>query len=189
MGGLEHFDNYYLLVLKTTHIYSKKDEQYLDGFSELIDWMQNEFVFSTIGIAFALNIFRQKKLPKMMKYKQKHTIKERKSDLINMTWDLYVMYDFFHRLNNKESNIEYLVVSADKFFRAVLKTSINIYSLESINNIKMFVDKNDYALVDCFIQNYNPKNNNRIYNKLSNDDERIKHKRKLIEELENILLS
>lgn len=185
----KNFLNYYLIVLKTTYIFSIKEQQNLDGFIFLIDWMQTEFGCSAIGLAYALNIFRRKKFPKSMKYKQSHTMKKRKNELTNMTWDLYVMYEFIRKLKEKKENSEYCLVSADKFLRAVLKTTIEINSSKSLEEIKKTIVKEDHPLIDYFIKNYKIGKNNRAFNDLSNNEEKIIYRKKLIKGLETKLLS
>jgi hypothetical protein len=120
----------------------------------------------------------------MIKYKTNDSKKQKLQQLRNMTWDLFIMNHYFRIWQNKKENEEILMASDDKVLNGLLKIGIRIQKKESFDEIKQYVDGDDFKTVTQSFEVFD-KLDDRMY--LSNDWT-PEYRKKLILEYEADLL-
>lgn len=133
---LTEWDSMYVIVLFI--IYSNSLEK-ISNFEKLKYFLQvitKEFRLSLVCLTFAVIFFGKKPIAKMMKYKSNKNEKEKKSAIINMTWDLYYINRFFRDWQEKKENEEYLYASGDNALKAILEIGILYQRTHNFNIFK-----------------------------------------------------
>lgn len=124
---LKKWDTLYVLVMKLTELYFFEDrlsnEDKLEAFWR---WCHEEFLFSLVATCLAIKMFGKQPIPKLMKYAPKYSAEKNKSNLVNMTWDLFLLDKFFENWVSKPHDQEFIYASNDKPLQEVLKTAIKI---------------------------------------------------------------
>lgn len=124
---LKKWDTLYALVLKLAELYfceiGLSNEDKLETFWR---WCHEEFLFSLVATCLAIKIFGKQPMPKLMKYAPKHSAEKNKKNIVNMTWDLFLLDKFFEGWVSKSDDQEFIYASNDKPLQEVLKTAINI---------------------------------------------------------------
>ena len=123
---LKGWDSIYLHVLKICDLEQTKDLSKEDKMSIYLDWCYQEFLHSLAALCFAIKIWGKSPQKKVFKYQADKPQEQRKKALVNMTWDLFLLHDFFEHWKEKTSRKEAVYVSNDKAFREILKLAISI---------------------------------------------------------------
>jgi hypothetical protein len=133
---LAEWDSMYLFVLKLVHLDKENNKETKEKLFEFISWMHGEFRYSLVATVFAQYLFSPERKRNMLKYKSSDSRDNKKKQLNNMTWDLYIMNWFFRRWENKNINDEFLIASNDKILKEVLMAAINIQTDTGMNYLR-----------------------------------------------------
>lgn len=123
---LTDWDSFYLYVLKLVHLDKENSKGTQAKLFDFIDWMHSEFMHSVIATVFALYLFSPERKKNMLKYKSNDLKENKKKQLDNMTWDIYLMDRFYRLRDGKNSNKEFLLASNDNVLKEVLVAVIRI---------------------------------------------------------------
>jgi hypothetical protein len=186
---LTEWKSIYLITLKIAQIYACKKKEGSAGFTELIDWMQKYYRYSLVCIVFAIFLFSSNKIKGQMKFKSPQSWQKRKSQIVNMTWDLYVMNFYFRKLQKKTDNEEFIVASNDIALRKILKVALDVQNNSSTFEIKKYLNSSDHKMVDYLERTYNPNDSSRAFDSSISGFQQKNYRQELIETLEKELFS
>lgn len=181
---LTEWDSIYLTILACISINQEEISQH-EKLKKFKYWMLKDFKQSFVCFVYAIILFSKTPLKKMMKYKATDSQEERKKQVFNMTWDLYMMNFFIRNWIPKQETKEFIYATDDKAFKQLLKIAINIQICESFTPFKENLHKTDY------------ENLIKIWDMTIPDSERIyqsekwtpEYRKELIQEYELELLS
>lgn len=161
---LKGWRSLYLLMLaiikiNTTHTNNHKKLE------EFISWSISEYRLSLFAIVYAAHLFGKTPLKRMMKYKPSAAGPENKRNVENMTWDLYIMSQFFERRKGKNKT-EYMLASDDKAFCNLLRTAINVQKTNSLIPLEGCITKESITKLQEKIDQRN-SHNQRAYNSIN----------------------
>ena len=88
----------------------------------------------------------------MMKFKTAQNTDERRRALWNMTWDLYIMNQFFRKWTGKTEKDEYIFASADNAFCQLLRSSIDVQKQESFDPLISNLTESEYKIAQRFLE-------------------------------------
>lgn len=142
---LKEWDSLYLMVLSITDINMNDSIPRNRKLDVFIDWVISEFRMSLVAIVYAIVLFGKRPIKRMMKYSKSHAIEKRRQSISNMTWDLYIMNQFFRRWTRKSENEEFLFASDDKAFGSLLRAAIEIQKTDNFEPIKSFLSPLEYS--------------------------------------------
>lgn len=116
---LKNWKTFYLTILKIVEIeiYLQKDKE---KFEELLKWMYEDFILAVIPVTYALLLFSSQRIPGMFKFKTDSSSIQKKKQVINMTWDIYIIDEYFRSLNKRTNNEEILFASEDNLVKKIL---------------------------------------------------------------------
>lgn len=180
---LTEWDSMYLIMLACVSI-SKKKMSPKDKLKSFANWMLREFRRSLVGYIYAIMYFSQRPLRRMMKYRAIDRPELRRSQLYNMTWDLYIMNMFFRKWISNEKNNEFMYATDDKAFRELLRLAIDIQIHEGIEPLRNVISQSDYNNLEE-IWNLDVPEDERVY---QSDEWSPEYRAKLINKFENELL-
>lgn len=143
---LFEWDTFYLFVLSIVEI-DKSNLTRSDKITVFIQWMFEKFKLSLVALVFSVFCFGQRPLKKIIKYKADDSISKKIKGLKNMTWDLYIIDQYFKKWINKSSNQEFLYASDDKAFKQILTLAIKVQVKKDISPIKDFLNTDVYSKV------------------------------------------
>lgn len=117
---------------------------------------------SLVCTIYAMVLFGKKPLKKMMKYNSRQNSTERKKALWNMTWDLYMMNQFFKRWIGKDESDEFIFASDDKAFCELLRSAIKVQQRNDFSALIPFLTNSGYEQAKNFL-NLDMSNVDRVY--------------------------
>lgn len=180
---LIEWDSMYLIILKLVDL-SLTSKNTKEKFTDFIQWVHSEFRYSLIGVVYAIFLFSSKRKKKMMKYKQNASVSNKKSQIYNMTWDLYLMNDFFRQQQEKNDKQEFLFASDDSLILDLMRYSIEVNKAKSIDVLKKYLIFADHFLVDKTNEMWSSKNERQFQ---GNTFKKPEQRELLIKELESRL--
>jgi hypothetical protein len=124
--ALTGWKSLYAMMLKIVNIHFDSSITHKKKLQTFVDWMYFEFRQSLAVVVYAAVLWGKKPLKRLMKYNPKSDSRVRKSQVINMTWDLYLVTQFFDKWIKKAPSKEFLYVSDDAAFRDILRLAIDI---------------------------------------------------------------
>lgn len=136
---LKEWDSLYLMILAITNKNLDSTKSREDKLKAFVRWSIKDFRRSLVAVVYALVLFSKKPIKRMMKYKVSASSKERKKCLTNMTWDLYILNQFFRKWTSKSDLHEHLFASNDKAFCELLRLAIDVQKTESFNHFHEYV--------------------------------------------------
>lgn len=140
---LIEWDSMYLIMLACISINQEKISQH-EKLKKFKYWMLKDFRQSFVGFVYAIIFFSKTPLKKMMKYKTTDSQKERKKQVFNMTWDLYMMNFFIRNWIPKQEMKEFIYATDDKAFKQLLKIAIKVQICKNPTPFKENLHKADY---------------------------------------------
>ncbi len=145
---LKEWDSLYLIILKMTDIliFEKKSDN--EKFRILMTWLHCKYRYSQVIIVYSMFLFGKKRLKGMMKYRLEDDKKKKMEQIVNMTWDVYIMNSYFRCLQEKTDSEEYLVASNDNVLKTVLKASLAVQNAFSFNSMKQYLHKSNHEMID-----------------------------------------
>lgn len=161
---LKKWDNFYLFVLKTTELYYFDDSPIEDKISKFLSWCFSDFLYSLVAISFVIKLMGKESSPKLMKYKASQNIEQKKSSLINMTWDLFLLDKYFENWIKKEENKEFVYASNDKPLKEVLEIAISIQIEGNTNHLHSFISPSLIDRINKIEGTINNRNDRKISN-------------------------
>lgn len=160
---LKEWDSLYLMVLVITDIKMDSSIPRNRKLDVFIDWVISEFRMSLVAIVYAIVLFGKSPIKRMMKYSKSHTTRKRRWAISNMTWDLYIMNQFFRRWTGKSDNEEFMFASDDKAFCSLLRAAIEIKKHEDFEPIKSFLSPLEYSYAKKILE-ADRTSKSRVYN-------------------------
>jgi len=143
---LTEWDSIYLLILVCVSI-SLESTSRKEKLHKFVHWMVKYFRKSFVIFIYATIYFSERRLKKMMKYKNTDSCEKQKKQLFNMTWDLYIANQFFHLWVSENKNSEFMYASDDKSFSFIMRMAIKSQINENIDPLKNMLSKKDYQIV------------------------------------------
>ncbi len=140
---LSEWESLYLMVLSIINIYNDHTIPRREKHKAFCDWMIYEFRRSLVAFIYSLVFFGSRPIKKMMKYKISQTPEEKRKAANNMTWDLYIMTQFFQKWIKKQGNEELLYASDDSAFCALLRHAIQVQLKGSLDPVKNFMNQSE----------------------------------------------
>lgn len=145
---LKEWDSLYLIMLKITDILICKNKSDNEGFKILMIWLHCEFRYSLISIVYSMFLFGKNRLKGMMKYRRNDDKKRKKEQIENMTWDIFIINNYFRRMQEKKESEEYIVASNDNVLKTVLKAALEVQNLFDFNSLKKYLHESNYEMID-----------------------------------------
>ena len=121
----------------------------------------------------------------MMKYKKSQEIHKNHHSLWNMTWDLYIMSQFFRMWTDKKEKQEFLFASDDNAFCELLRSTIEVQKQENFLPLKPYLTDSAYEEA----QKYHEMNLSTVERAYQSDDWGTQYRKEFISKYENKLLS
>ena len=157
-----NWDSLHLMLLKMISInidVSIAPDKKLESF---LNWLISVLIMSFVIAVYAIVFFGKKPIKKMMKFKESRGPQERRKAVWNMTWDLYMMDQFFKKWKGKTPREEYLFASDDKAFRELLYLAIDARKKSNFAPLKPYCTDSGYAVVQSYY-NKDVENEERVY--------------------------
>jgi len=181
---LTEWDSMYLIMLACIAINQEKISSY-EKLKKFQYWMLTDFRQSLVCFVYAIIFFSKTPLKKMMKYKATDLPEQRKKQVFNMTWDLYMMNFFIRNWIPKQEMKEFIYATDDKAFKKLLNIATQIQILGNYTPFKGSLHQTDY------------KNLIKIWDMTIPDSERIyqsekwthEYRKELIQQFEKKLFS
>ncbi|EJL6747226.1 hypothetical protein HYN73_22610 [Vibrio parahaemolyticus] len=145
---LTEWDSMYLFMLKLACLHVESDDSPATKLTSYIEWLVKEFRLSLVATVFAVVFFGKKPLPKMLKFKTSQTRNKKRASINNMTWDLYIMNEYFRSWVSQGSKQELMYASGDKAFLGVLNYAIKIQETGSLQCMHEHLSQELLAHVD-----------------------------------------
>lgn len=179
---LKEWDSAYLLVLAIVH-FDQSEIHRDDKFVEFVKWMHFKFHESIPAGAFCAIYFGRSPLRGMMKYRSNDSAEQKRRSLINMTWDIFIILQFFRKWIGNTSKRNYLYASDDNAFKAILQLGIDVQIAKDTSPMERHLKPNVYRRVkDTY--SAKPSDSDRDYYKAVHPD---KYRDSLIEQFESLL--
>ncbi len=140
---LTEWDSMYLVMLVYIAINQEKISSY-EKLKKFRYWMLTDFRQSLVCFVYAIIFFSKTPLKKMMKYKATNLPEQRKKQVFNMTWDLYMMNSFMRNWIPKQETKEFIYATDDKAFKKVLNIVTQIQILGNYTPFKGSLHQTDY---------------------------------------------
>lgn len=140
---LKEWDSLYLLMLSIVDINNSSIPQ-RQKLSVFLEWMVEKFRMSLVATVYAIVLFGDQPIKRMMKFKKSLNIENKRHSVSNMTWDLYIMTQFFRNWTEKDENEEYLFASDDGAFCKLLRLAINVQKSQDFSPIKHLMNQSEY---------------------------------------------
>jgi len=180
---LTEWDSMYLIMLACISISMKRMSR-KDKLKLFVNWMLKEFRRSLVGYIYAIIYFSQNPLRRMMKYRATDERESRRSQIYNMTWDLYIMNMFFRKWISNEKKNEFMYATDDKAFKELLRLAIDVQIHEGFEPLKNVISKSDYHNLEEIWKLDIPEEE-RVYR---SDEWSPEYRTKLIQNFENEVL-
>ena len=182
---LTEWDSLYLMMLSIVdikHDISIPENKKLPTF---LNWLIREFRRSLVAIVYAIVLFGKNPIKRMMKYKTTQNKNERRNALWNMTWDLYLMTQFFKKWTEKNENEEFLFASDDIAFCKLIRSAIDIQRHNNFDPINSHLTDSVYKEAQKFLET-DLNNVERVY---QSEAWGVEYRAQLITEYEDKLLN
>lgn len=182
---LKEWDSLYLMMLSIIDINNNPDIPRRKKIKAFSDWMIYDFRRSLVAFIYAVVLFGDRPIKRMMKYKQNQSPESRRKAVSNMTWDLYIINQFFRKWTKKGENEEFLYASDDSAFCVLLREAIQVQIKQSLEPIMHYMNRGEYELSQSLLgENLNIPG--RVY---GSNEWSPEYRAKLIEKYENKLFS
>lgn len=141
---LKEWDSLYLMMLSIIDINHSPDIPRREKIKTFSDWMIYEFRRSLVAFVYAVVLFGNRPIKRMMKYKQNQSPEDKRRAVSNMTWDLYVMNQFFKKWTEKGNNEEFLYASDDYAFCVMLREAVQVQIKQNLEPIAHYMQRDEY---------------------------------------------
>ncbi|PWW34576.1 hypothetical protein DFO83_111103 [Idiomarina loihiensis] len=159
---LTEWDSLYLILLSIVDIKFDNNIPANKKLLKFLEWLICKFRMSLVGTIYAIVLFGKKPLKRMMKYDPKTNVEARKSALWNMTWDLYIMNQFFRKWVRKGDTDEFFFASDDKAFCELLRSAIKVQQVGDFSPLTPYLSKSGYEIAENFL-NLDESSVERVY--------------------------
>lgn len=157
----DEWESLYLMILKITVIYMDDSSRKMK-LSYFIDWLLQDFRMGLPAIVYALLLFGKSPVSKMMKYKNTESRDKKIQSLNNMTWDLFIIKDFFKKWTGKQEREEFIFASDDKAFSKILNLAVQVQMNGNFEPCKSYLNELEFKkLTDLLNEENHPKD--RVY--------------------------
>jgi hypothetical protein len=184
----DEWKSLYLIMLKIINIKYDNSITPNNKLKEFLNWLVKEFRMSVPGIVYALVLFGLKPIRRMMKYKPDDAREDKKKNVNNMTWDLFIIRHFFKKWEVKKDGEEFIFASDDNAFGNVLNLAINIYKEQNFNLCEKqgFINSSDKEILNLLFIKACGKN--RVYrNSELTPEDRFRYRDNLIQHYERTM--
>ncbi len=149
---LTDWDSLYLMMLSIVDIKHDNSIPADKKLSAFLDWVIRDFRKSLVTTIYALVLFGKRPIKRMMKYKSSQDRNERRSALWNMTWDLYIMNQFFRKWTENNNKQEFLFASDDNAFCELLRLAIDVQKHENFTPLNSYLTDSGYIEAKKFLE-------------------------------------
>lgn len=123
---LRDWQSLYLIMLVIIKINNDPEIAKEDKLKELLNWLIYDYRKSIVSVVYAIYLYSNNPLKRMMKYKKGQSKSEKKDAVHNMVWDLYFMDSFLKKWTDRPGNLEIMLISGDKALGKMLRTLIDL---------------------------------------------------------------
>lgn len=159
---LTHWDSIYLLVLGAVSVYwdsrippNRKLENY-------VEWMLREFRLSLPCVVYAVRLFGQNPMPKMMKLRPDLSEHFKRTAVFNMTWDLFHVDHFFKDWTDSAKNTETLFFTHDRALKSIMRLAIALQHASDWGPALQYLSHQQAAALRSLIDTRNERTD-RVY--------------------------
>ncbi len=149
---LKGWDSLYLIMLAIIDVKYDSTINADKKLERFLYWLIREFRLSLVSVVYAVVLFGRNPIKRMMKYKPNENYISRRKSVCNMTWDLYIMDQFFKKWTSKDVSYEYMFASDDKAFCKLLRTAIDIQKSGSLSPLSRHLNGNLFERVTNIIE-------------------------------------
>ncbi len=121
---LREWDSMYVVALGLISIHYDPSLKDRDRLHAYVDWLISKFRLSLPAVAYAARMFGKRRLPKMMKFKPSQNARARQQAAVNLTWDLYLMNEFFRNWTAAAEAEQQVLVTDDRVLKEVLRSAV-----------------------------------------------------------------
>lgn len=136
---LKEWPSLYTIVLAIVKIEFDDSIPRRKKLTSFIEWSFREFRNSLPGFVFAISVLGHQKLGRAMKFDPSKPVDKRRATLVNMTWDLYYMRQYFERWVNRPPGAETVFVTNDKAFAQILRLSIDVQKAQNLQPLRQYI--------------------------------------------------
>jgi hypothetical protein len=182
---LKEWDSLYLMMLSIIDININTSIPRREKLGVFSDWMIYMFRRSLVAFVYAVVLFCGHPIKRMMKFKPTSSPDHKRKSVENMTWDLYIMSQFFKMWTEKNKNDEFLYASDDNAFCSLLRNAIQVQKEQGLAPIKHYMNESEYESAVKLLS-ANEKDRGRAYTSTEWGPD---YRAKLIAEYDNVLYS
>ncbi len=141
---LKEWDSLYLMMLSVVDINTNTSIPRREKLGVFSDWTIYKFRRSLVAFVYAVVLFCEFPIKRMMKFKPNSSPDEKRQSVTNMTWDLYIMSQFFKKWTKKHKNEEFLYASDDNAFCSLLRDAIQVQKEQGLAPIRHYMNESEY---------------------------------------------
>ena len=150
---LNYWDYFYLTMLSMININIDESITPDKKLETFLNWLISDLIMSLVIAVYAIVFFGKKPIRGMMKFNKSRDPQERRKAVCNMTWDLYMMDQFFKKLKDKTPQEEFLFASDDKAFLELLSLAIKVQKKFNFEPLNPYLTDAGYAVVQDYFYN------------------------------------
>ena len=143
---LREWDSIYLLILFVvkTDLSDLSNEEKLES---TLNWMVYKFRKSLPVFVYCVVYFGKLPVKKMMKFKRNESSAINRSQIENMTWDLFIINHFFRTWVGADPLVETLYASDDAGFKTILRRAIEVQYAEGVEPLRDILNDSAFSKV------------------------------------------
>lgn len=147
---LTEWKSLYLILLKIV-LFDNQNICNREKVGEFMTWLVKEFRLSLPCTVFAIFLFSSKRKKNMNKIKKKYSNNRKLDQMCNMTWDLFLINEFFRTLTDEKRDSEYLIATDDHIIKFILRAALGVQHAEDFQFLKTLLPINEHDHVDLAI--------------------------------------
>ena len=158
---LTEWKSIYLILLKIV-LFDQQDICNREKVRKFMTWLVKEFRLSLPCTVFAIILFSSKRKKKMNKVKKKYSYNIKLDKMYNMTWDLFLINEFFRTLTDEKRDSEYLIATDDYVIKFILRAALGVQDAQDFQYLKTLLPFKEHEYVDLAINIMN-NTRDRVY--------------------------
>ncbi|MBI3527858.1 MAG: hypothetical protein HY067_07805 [Betaproteobacteria bacterium] len=148
---LTHWDSVYLLVLGAISVYWDAHIPQNRKLENYVEWMLREYRLSLPCVVYAVRLFGQNPMPKMMKFRPDRPEHLRRIAVFNMTWDLFHVDHYFKIWTNPQEKWEALFFTHDRVLKSVMRLAISVQYAGTLDPVLQYLSERQAAALRSLI--------------------------------------
>ena len=148
---LTHWDSIYLLVLGAISVYWDISIPQWRKLESYVEWMLREFRLSLPCVVYAVHLFGQNLMSKMMKFRPDRPDHLRRTAVFNMTWDLFYVDHFFKIWTSPKEKSEAIFFTHDRVLKSVMRLAIAVQRAGNLDPALQYLNQRQAAALRSLI--------------------------------------